>query len=32
MLKLGWLPVVMLMSETLWIGAFIGLSWPLWGG
>jgi uncharacterized integral membrane protein (TIGR00698 family) len=32
MLKLGWLPVVMLMSETLWIAAFIGLSWPLWGG
>jgi len=32
MLKLGWLPVVMLMSETLWIAALIGLSWPLWGG
>jgi len=31
MLKLGWLPVVMLLSETLWIAAFIGLSQPWWG-
>lgn len=31
MLKLGWLPLVMLLSETLWIAAFVGLSQPLWG-
>lgn len=31
MLKLGWLPLVMLLSETVWIAAFVGLSQPLWG-
>jgi len=31
MLKLGWLPLVMLLSETLWIALWIGLSQPLWG-
>lgn len=28
--KLGWLPLVMLLSETLWIALFIGLSRPWW--
>jgi uncharacterized integral membrane protein (TIGR00698 family) len=31
MLKLGWVPLVMLLSETVWIAAVVGLSQPLWG-
>jgi len=30
-LKLGWVPLVMLLSETAWIAIFVGLCRPLWG-
>lgn len=31
MLKLGWVPVVMLVTETFWIALLIGLTQPFWG-
>lgn len=30
-LKLGWTPLVMLLSETVWIAALVGLSHGMWG-
>jgi uncharacterized integral membrane protein (TIGR00698 family) len=30
-LKLGWTPLVMLLSETVWIAALVGLSHVFWG-
>lgn len=29
--KLGWAPMAMLLTETVWIAALVGLSQPFWG-
>ncbi len=30
LLKLGWVPLLMLLSETLWIAAWVGITHPFW--
>ena len=30
LLKLGWVPLLMLLSETIWIALWVGLTHPFW--